>query len=259
MARVLHVVPKRQRGGAERMLTNLVAAGGDPARQIQHRVAALLGAGPLADEIEAAGIPVDRLASAGMFGPVQAVLGLARIVRDWRPDAIQGWLYYGDLAALAARSLANAGKPRLYWSIRCSDLDMDKHGKRLRIARWLWARFSARPDAVIANSHAGVAAHSTLGMHPRAVAVIHNGTNADRFSPDQISRTIVRKELGLSDDALVAVHLRASIPRKTMDCWCGLPNGCRRSRFWQPAAEPDGSAARRTCSAWATEPTFARF
>jgi len=210
---VIHVIAGLGVGGAERMLAALVSAPrAAPHRQI---VVDLIGGGALAPEIRAAGVEVREIGLSGPLGVPRAIRRLARVCRELRPAAVQTWMYYADLLGLWALERSGMRREtRLYWGIRCSDMDQSRYGRALRWTVAASARRAARPDAVIANSYAGREAHRKLGYAPRAFGVIPNGIDTARFRPDANTRRRVRAELGIVEDAFVAVHAARVDPMK---------------------------------------------
>ncbi|HEY7608937.1 MAG TPA: glycosyltransferase [Alphaproteobacteria bacterium] len=210
---VLHVIAGLGIGGAERMLAALVTAKRhDPHPQI---VVDLLANGGLAAEIRAAGVPVHELGLAGPLGAPRAISALARLIGETKPAAVQSWMYYADLLSLwALERSGRGGATRLYWGVRCSDMDQRRYGLALRWTIRACARRAARPDAVIANSYAGREFHKKLGYAPRAFAVIPNGIDTRHFRPEAEARRRVRASLGIGDDAFVAVHAARVDPMK---------------------------------------------
>ena len=85
-------------------------------------------------------------------------------------------------------------KTRLYWGVRCSDMDTSKYRVTLRIAIWACSWLSWVPHGIIANSFTGMQVHKDLGYASENFFVIPNGVDAERFSPDARLRK-VRREL----------------------------------------------------------------
>jgi glycosyltransferase involved in cell wall biosynthesis len=210
---VLHVIAGLGVGGAERMLAALVTA----PRTAPHpqTVVDLLSGGALAGEIRAVGVPVHELGLGGPLSVPRTVSALARLIQVTKPAAVQSWMYYADLLALwALKRSGRRGATRLYWGVRCSDMDQSRYGRALRWTIKACARRAARPDAVIANSYAGRDFHKKLGYAPRAFAVIPNGIDTGRFRPDEEARTRTRAALGIDDGAFVAIHPARVDPMK---------------------------------------------
>jgi glycosyltransferase involved in cell wall biosynthesis len=225
---VLHVIGGLGVGGAERMLAALVSA----PRAAPHRqlVVDLFGGGALAPEIRAAGVEVRELGLAGPLSVPRVVAALARLIREAQPAAIQSWMYYADLLGLWALERSGRRKAtRLYWGVRCSDMDQSRYGAALRWTIRACARRAARPDAVVANSFVGRAFHQSIGYAPRAFPVIPNGIDTARFRPDDAARLRVRAALGIGGGGeFIAFHAARVDPMKdhaTLAALAGLRPG----------------------------------
>ena len=201
--KILHVITDLDTGGAETMLLRLVT-GMDPAR-FESRVVSLVPPGPVGERLAAAGIPVLSL---GMRRGVPSPAGpwrLVRILREFRPDVVQTWLYHADLAGLAALRLAFplGRRPALAWNIRCAFMALDEYRAMTSWTLKACARLSGQPDVVLTNSHEARRFHESLGYRPRRFEVIPNGFDTNAFRPDPKARESVRAELGIPADAPV--------------------------------------------------------
>lgn len=208
MTTVLHVISGLGLGGAERMLVE-IAAGLKHRGFVQH-VVSLRGRGQYADDLETAGISVRAIDIASAPQALSALWQLRQVVHRLQPDIIQGWMYHGDLAAMAAHLVAPGRlRRRLCWSIRASNVEDARYTNLIRTCGWL----SGWPDVIVANSEAGAQFHTAHGYRPRHVVVIPNGIDTDKFHPDPIARAKLRAELGLGDQ-VVAVHVARVDPMK---------------------------------------------
>ena len=117
---IVHIISGLGTGGAESFLATLAPRLSE--KGIEQTVISLTGDGPLAAPLEAADIPVVRLDVRRVGGAIQSVGQLCRIVRDAKPDVLQGWMYHGDLFATIAHKLGGSGGRKLVWNIRCSDM-----------------------------------------------------------------------------------------------------------------------------------------
>jgi len=199
---VLHVVTGLQTGGAERMLANLSI--------LNHRagrapvVVSLTTGGSQAERLQAAGVRVIALDMARGRPSIFGLMRLARILREEAPDVVQSWMYHADLYALTALWVSRRRRrTRLFWGIRCSDMDLGQYPLVLRVVVRLCALLSPFPDGIVVNSEAGLRAHRRLGYAPRRMTVIDNGFDTDLFRPDPERCREMRRALGLSDDAFV--------------------------------------------------------
>lgn len=209
MRPILHVISGLRTGGAETMLVSLCRS--LQARAYPQHVVSLTRGGANLAILEAAGIRVHVLAPGGIAGAAFSILSLAKLIRRLRPAVVQGWLYHGDIFAALAHRMAGAPRGTLLaWGLRNSDIDHARYGRLLRIGRWL----SGWPGLVIANSRAGAEFHRVQGYPAKRVAVIANGIDTARFRPNPASRATSRDALGLSADALVAIHPARLDPMK---------------------------------------------
>jgi len=193
MAVIVHLITGLETGGAERMLARLVT-GLDRER---HRsiVVSMTGPGTVGPLLTSAGIELHVLQMRRGIADLRGLARLTGILREVRPDILQTWLYHADLLGTVAR----LGAPRgaLLWNVQCAEsIDAD-------VVRRLLVWCSARPDAVVVNSLAGKRFHERLGYRPQRWEHIPNGcdTNFFRFDPD--ARCALRRELRISDDAVV--------------------------------------------------------
>ena len=199
MITIAHVITGLRKNGAETMLYKLLQQ--TDRSQFSVRVFTLLAPpGPLAERIQALGIPVDALGiSRGVPNPM-AIWRLAGALRDMRPDLVQTWMYHADLVGGLAAKLASIRLPVL-WNIRQSTFDPNRSRRRtIGVAR-LCARLSGHlPHAIICCSENARRVHVALGYDDSKIQVIPNGFDPVAFQPDPEARTALRAELGLSPD-----------------------------------------------------------
>jgi glycosyltransferase involved in cell wall biosynthesis len=200
-------------GGAEGMLARVATARPTLADEIM--IVSLLPGESYAERLRAAGISVVQLDFGSAAGIASGVRRLAKLISEGQPQIVQGWMYHGDLAALIAVALSGRRKcTRVIWSIRCSDMDLRSYGFGLRLAVRACVALSHLPDAIIANSAAGLKSHLRLGYRPRRVEMIANGIDIDRFRPDPVARAALRGDLGIGPGEFVLAHVARVDPMK---------------------------------------------
>ncbi len=184
-----------------------LATGMDSSR-FQSRVVSLIEPGPMGRKLKKAGIQVDSL---GMHRGVPSPVGLFRlmnIIRQWKPDVVQTWLYHADLAGLVAARLAHpfGGGPKVVWNIRCSFMALEEYRRMTGITLRLCSALSGLPDGILSNSEEARRFHRELGYSASRFEVIPNGFDVERFAPDTEARIEVREELSI-DDAVIIGHV----------------------------------------------------
>jgi glycosyltransferase involved in cell wall biosynthesis len=208
-ARILHIITGLDQGGAERSLVNLLES--DLGRRFDHHVLSLGGPGYYGPLLRARGIAVDPLSLAGLRSIAGGICRLRRVVRDFRPDVVQGWMYHGNLVAELA---AFGGPAATAWNVRQSlyDIGTEKLGTRavIRLLRHL----SSRPRAILYNSYQARAHHEAFGFASAPGRVIANGFDTARWRPDAARRATFRAELGVGAEVPVLGFVGRFHPQK---------------------------------------------
>lgn len=186
-------------GGAEMMLWKLLS-GMD--RSLFEPVVVVLGKlGPVAEKIEALGVPVYCLGMS-RTAPWKAFSRLVKLLRDLRPAVLQGWMYHGNLSAQMAAPFV-PGPKTVLWSVRHS-LHSLKHEKKATAAIiLLCSRLSGLPAAIVYNSATSSRTHEALGYRSDRSVVIPNGFDTSVFAPSAEARRKMRVELGVNEDCLL--------------------------------------------------------
>lgn len=203
----MHVITGLHTGGAEGALTALVLANSRQGKK--QIVVALLSGGRNYEKLVAAGVNVISLnLSRGVSNPIylaKALCRLASLIRRERPSVIQSWMYHADLIAIIALILSGQkSRTRLFWGLRCSDMDINGVHKNLRWIIRVCARLSRWVDGVVSNSEAGIKVHQGLGYCPPRFVLIDNGYALESLDSKAEVRLAVRRELGI-DEAVVLV------------------------------------------------------
>lgn len=209
--RVVHVITGLLVGGAESALARLVSA--LPRAEFRTLVVSLLAEGPLAAPLRAAGAEVVSLGMRRGVPTPAAAWRLRRVLRQFRPAVVQGWMYHGNLAAWLGLRGSGLRIP-LAWNIRqtLADLRREPRGTRAVIRAGAW--LSSGIPVTVYNSELAREQHAALGFRSPATVVIPNGFDLEQFRPSEEARRSLRRELGLSDDALVVGLVNRLHPMK---------------------------------------------
>lgn len=209
--RVVHVITGLNVGGAETMLRKLL--GHRERSWIERSVVSLTDIGPIGDELRAIGIPVRALGMRPGAPSPWVVPRLARLLRHEQPDVIQTWMYHADfIGGLAGRLV---GDVPIAWNIRQSNLDRQGMKRTTLWTAKACARLSRRiPERIVCCGESAREVHAAFGYASDRMVVIPNGFDLDTFSPDSAARASVRRELGLSPDAVLIGRVARFDPQK---------------------------------------------
>ncbi len=213
---MLHVTTGLEIGGGEVLLLTLADAA--RARRQTSIVVSLMADGPMRRRFEAAGIVLHDLGMRRAVPSLGGLLKLVGLIRHYRPDIVQGWLYHGLIAATVALYLSGRRKStRLIHGIYGSSIDFSRYGVRLHWAFRAACRLSRMADAGLYNTVIGAQYHRQQGYRYRREAVIANGVDTDRFRPRPEIRAVRREQLGIGPDEIVLISIARVDPMKGWD------------------------------------------
>jgi sugar transferase (PEP-CTERM/EpsH1 system associated) len=192
---ILHVLDRLDVGGTEKGIAKLIA-GLDP-DLFQHSICTLRGTAPVARSW----MPEVRITDvgSGTDGFRFNVLRLASVIKAIRPTIVHSRNWGGIEAPLAA---CLAGVPVILHSEHGYQLDM-KNGlpTRQRILRHVAYRCSHAVFTVSRELRDFHAAQAWWNVN--SMGIVPNGVDGDRFAPSREVSARIRRELGISSDALV--------------------------------------------------------
>jgi glycosyltransferase involved in cell wall biosynthesis len=211
---IAHVISNLGVGGAEVMLRQFVTS--DETSAWNQRVISLTTEGPIGAQLTSAGVSVTALEmQRGRFS-VAGFVRLAALLRQYKPDVVQTWMYHADLlGGTAARLFARVP---VVWGIHNSDFAPGTTKKSTYLTRAACVATSKWvPARIICCSRASADLHAHLGYPAHLLNVIPNGFDTRAFAPSEPARAEVRQELNIPPDALVVGMVARFDPQKGYD------------------------------------------
>jgi glycosyltransferase involved in cell wall biosynthesis len=210
---VLHVIPEMCRGGAERIVLDLVADGVSSGR-----VAVASGGGAWASTVEGLGGEHNLigLAPSSASATLRSVPGLARVIRRFRPDVVHAHNMRATVAARAAATLA--GRPRVPMvSTFHGGAAKEEYPTAVRLLKRATPRLVAcSPATAVALVHAG--------FPEGRLDTILNGAALDPATPSAVQAVAERYQLPPTG---VVVAVGRLVPQKG---WPDLVDAAARIR-----------------------------
>ncbi len=170
--KVLQLIPTLDRSGAEKQMVML--SKGLPRDRFRVEVAALTRSGPLAAELEAAGIPVTVIGKSLKVDPI-ALARLGRFLKAGSFDVVQTWIFAANTYGRVASRLARV--PVVVVAEMAVDL------WKGRLDRAVDRRLSTWCDRLVGNSHAVVDFYRGLGVPEDRLAMIYSGIGDEEPPP----------------------------------------------------------------------------
>ena len=197
MARILFLLRQLEAGGAERQLIGLSRGLVRLGHEIM--IAVWVPGGRYECDLSGTGIQYRVIAKRGTNDFPRFFLNVVRLVRQFQPEVIHGYLDCGNFLAAALRPLFP--KARIAWGIRNSGQEIyDFRGKAVFAVSGLMARL---PHLIISNSQAGAEHARACGYPPARTHVIPNGIDTEFFRPDLKRGASLRREWGLGPEVTV--------------------------------------------------------
>ncbi|MDF5706264.1 MAG: glycosyltransferase [Nostoc sp. S4] len=200
MMKIIYIITGLSTGGAEVMLYKLLS------RMNRERfspvVVSLMHYGTWGDRIVNLGIPVYTIGMKPGKLKLVDIWRIIHIVRQLKPDLIQGWMYHGNLAAQFVKLFIFRQVP-VFWNVRhsLSSLDLEKPLTTTIIK--LCANFSSLPTKIIYNSQNSSQQHEKSGYSLEKTCVIPNGFETEKFIPSTKARLKIRSELNIPENTLL--------------------------------------------------------
>jgi len=228
---VLHIITSLNTGGAEMMLYKL--ASGMNKEAFKPVVISLMGEAVLLPRFRESGIEVHCLGLDRGRLSLQAIIRFYKLLKVIKPDVIQGWMNHGNLFAVLAKLIIFKRIP-CFWNIRQCVYDLSHEKRMTAILIKLGARLSFLSSAVIYNSRLSRNQHEAIGYSKKKSVMIANGFDVSVFKKNYESYRQIRRELGISEDALLIGMIARFDPMKDHHnflCAAGqvakvIPNAC---------------------------------
>lgn len=178
----------------------------------QIEVISLTDVGAIGDRIRGLNVSVRALGMRRGQPGIAGLFRLSRWLRHSSPDVVQTWMYHADLVGgLAAKF--GGGFP-VVWGIQNSTLGQQTKKSTVltvklcaRLSRWL-------PTKIVNCSVVSRGIHERMGYNPERMLVIPNAFDLSSFKPNNEARFSLRKELSLSQDAILIGFVARFDPQK---------------------------------------------
>ena len=167
----------------------------------------------MTEYIKELGVPVFCL---GMFPGRPTPKGgwrLIKLIRNLKPDIIQGWMYEGNFAAFLVWIMVSR-KSKLLWSIHSSLHELKKTDWLTRILiRWE-SKLSFFPVFNHFSSRISMKQHEKFGFSSKRSLYIPNGVDCDQFKPDADAHFKLCSLLNLDSNTFLVGRMARFHPEK---------------------------------------------
>ena len=200
-------------GGAERAIYNLVLGGLDKIGEIH--VVSLRDTSYYGELFRSHGVNVTCLNLQNPINLLPGFLKLFLLMKRYKPNLIQGWMYHGNIFSLLVSRLT-LSKVKVVWGVRQSIYDINKEKSLTRLTIRLCALLSSFSDRIIYNSIKSKAQHEDLGFDSENGLFIPNGFDMNIWKSSKNTRKAIRSEFEIYGNVFVIGYIGRFHPMKNI-------------------------------------------
>ncbi len=203
--RILHCITSMLADGAQQMLLKLCEHVSH--EQFEFRIVSLREPMPFSKNFTSLGIPVAHIGMRPALPSWRGMRQIAGVIDEFKPHLIQGWMYHGNLAALAGRRIAkhriSGRRAPVLWNIRKAVEDIKEYRPLTRVTLRIGAQLSQHAERVIYCGQYIASQHTALGYSTANQVVIPNGFDTARFRPRPGAAHALRVNAGIPAEASI--------------------------------------------------------
>lgn len=193
---ILHVIVGLETGGAENMLLRLVSS----LPRHKHIIVSLTNIGLIGHRLIDCGFTVHAL-DLRFLSLFKSLLNLWRLVKKYRPDVIQTWMYHSDLlGGLIGRV---AGVKKIVWNVRNTEIPQRQWSVTGVVIKLCAVLSHFVPNVIICCAHASIKSHVLLGYCRERMIYIPNGYDPHAWALPSENKSDLRKSYGMSRDLVI--------------------------------------------------------
>ncbi|MBC7488667.1 MAG: glycosyltransferase [Glaciimonas sp.] len=203
ISKIIHVIVSLNVGGAETMLKRLIMS--SPESIPETVVVSLTTLGVIGESLRTHGVCVRTLGMSSFLHSPIALWRLIRLIRQYRPEIVQTWMYHADLLGGLAAHMA--GNWHVIWGIRTTDISTGGCSATA-IVRWFCARLSTWvPSVIVCAAEASRQSHIAVGYDATKMVVIPNGYNFAWLKASFEERQSLREQCDITQNDVVVGSL----------------------------------------------------
>lgn len=205
--RILHIILSLNYGGAENMLVKIL----NEDKVNDHRIVVIINNCPLKENLVNRNI-IHPLFEKRSINIVKAIFRLIKIIKTFKPEILQSWMYHSELIGLVIKLFYPNVK--LFWNVRNSTNEWLKLRKRnnhiFRILKW----GAKRTSGIIVNSKVEKAELINLGYPANKLIYIPNGFNTIIKVNKEDARKKLLETFQLNDNTILLGMVARFHPQK---------------------------------------------
>ena len=186
--KIIHIISSLDFGGAEKVLFNICNSD----MENEHIIVSLTQLGEYGRMLKKKKISVYVCNMKSKIYFLSSFFYLISIIKKYKPDIVQTWMYHGDfLGSIAARL---AGVKKIVWGIRHTNLKFRKSKFTTILISRVLAKLSwSIPKLIIVCAKSAMNFHQKIGYDRKKMCLINNGYDLSIFKNNRNKKNSIRK------------------------------------------------------------------
>lgn len=206
---VLHIISGLSNGGAEGVLYRLCKHD----IHAEHTVVSLMDGGKYGPLLMQAGVNVHYLNMGSGRVSISGLFRLFRLIRHYKPDVVQTWMYHADLVGGLLAKVA--GVRSIFWNVRHTTFRPGTSKKATILVANICAALSSWiPRRILYCALEAKFVHERLGYAASKAVIIENGFDLTQFETDNNARNAFREQLNLAPQEILIGMVGRFDPQK---------------------------------------------
>ena len=186
--KIIHIISSLDFGGAEKTLFNICKND----KNNEHIIISLTNLGEYGKILKKKNFSVHVCDMKSTIFSLFSFYCLIRILKKYKPDIVQTWMYHGDFVGSFAARIA--GVKKIIWGIRHGNLEFGKSKLTTILISRLLAKLSwSIPKLIIVCAKSAMNFHEKIGYDRKKMYLINNGYDLSIFKKTKIKKTSIRE------------------------------------------------------------------
>tara|TARA_B100000212_G_scaffold163404_1_gene122978 strand:+ start:6825 stop:7958 length:1134 start_codon:yes stop_codon:yes gene_type:complete len=218
--KILHVITTLERGGAQRVLWNLLKSSKNNATK--NYIICLSGKTNYADLFREIDVEVIFLNGTNIIQTFNVFFCFISNLNRIKPDLINSWLYHADLFVSFAKLFFVRSTP-IIWSVHHASKTLSKESLHTKLSLKILTFLSYFiPEKIIYCSKLSQEIHYEIGYAKKNGIIIKNSIDNSIFKPNFEARKKVRKNLNISESEILIGLVARNDPNKGLKIFLDL-------------------------------------
>ena len=197
---------------------------------LSHIIICLAGETDFSNFLVSKNYKIYHLKGSNILETPLVLIKLFKLIKKFKPDIIQTWLYHADFLGSLVKILNP--KIKLIWSIHHASNSLEFESLHTKIVFHILLIISKYiPDKIIFCSDFSYRVHKSLGYQLKRSIIINNGINREVFRPNNKLRKYFRSNYSINENKFIIGMASRFDPNKGIDIFLDIIQKLEKIKF----------------------------